>query len=606
MKKFLSMLLATVMVVAAIMAVLAVPTAAADGIWSVYAKKDQYLDGYTGIMSDIPGYEYTDEGLRMIPAEWKDSNPYATFQTTEKVFLKEGVYLEVRVDQFSYGAGDKWFGFSIWDQQNVALGAQGEDYGYGVETLIRHNGVSAMKDESGNVVEDENGKTVYNEKPDKYDENDKSTWAGAMQNLEWYKDLEEGKRESCTGYEKADYNYKFDENGNPILVLEVKWDAGNEMCVAYINGVKAPDTYNQAIKDKFEPEGWMAYVGFSLQNSMVGGTIGCTILKWGTSEADAEAPIGDDEAAPRAFSNEVADLADSATIPEGTPAVRLTGTVLDSNVAGKPNSYAGNLIVVNDDSSVNLTASPNGAAYIKFVVDNTISYEAKDFPIVLIITRNFCTCTYTDEDGDGVLDEYCECTEQFNTLALAGDVIADDSKYSAKATSSQFSPVYTEDGDAYTYFIADWSTSTGTVEGRINAIRLDFANMKSDRNTLDICEIAFFRTANEAEAYFNAYMESLTGDTPVVPGPGDEDETTGGEDETTGGDETTGDTSDDESETVADAGDDKDETKAPETDAADKNDVNVTVGCNGVVGVGAVAVVAIAVAGLVSFKKKED
>ena len=605
MKKFLSMLLATVMVVAAVMAVLAVPTAAADGIWSVYAKKDQYIEGYVGPMSDIPGYEYTDEGLKMIPAEWKDSTPYATFQTSEKVYLKDGVYLEVRVDQFSYGAGDKWFGFSIWDQQNVSLGKQGEDYGYGVETLIRHNGVSAMKDESGNVVEDENGKTVYNEKPDNYNAEDKSTWAGAMNNLEWYKDLQEGQRIKCDGYEKADYDYKFDENGCPILVLEIKWDAGNEMCVAYINGVKAPDTYNYAIRDRFEKEGWMAYVGFSLQNNMTGGTIGCTILKFGTSASDNDVPVGDDDEEPRAFSNEKAPLADSSTIAEGAPAIRLTGSVLDSNVAGKPDSFAGNLIVVKDDSSVNLTAAANGAAYIKFTVDNTVSYAAEDFPIVLFIMRNYCTCTYTDEDGDGVLDEYCECTEQFGTLVSAGDILADDSAYSAKATSSQFSPVY--DGeDAYTYFIADFATSKNPITGRLHALRLDFSNMKSDRLDLDICEIALFRTATEAEAYFNDYMESLTGDTPVVPGPGGEDETTGGEDETTGGDETTVDTPDDESETVADAGDDKDETKAPETDAADKNDVNVTVGCNGVVGVGAVAVVAIAVAGLVSFKKKED
>ena len=604
MKKFLSMLLATVMVVAAVMAVLAVPTAAADGIWSVYAKKDQYIDGYTGIMSDIPGYEYTDEGLKMIPAEWKDSNPYATFQTSEKVYLADGVYLEVRVDQFSYGAGDRWFGFSIWDQQNVSLGAQGEDYGYGVETLIRHNGVPAMKDDSGNVVVDENGKTVYAENPANYNAEDKSTWAGAATQLEWYKDLQEGQRINCGPTPVKDsYDFKFDENGCPILVLEIKWDAGNEMCVAYINGVAAPDTYNQAIKDKFEADGWMAYVGFSLQNNMVNGTIGCTILKFGTSEADAEPPVGDDEAAPRAFSNEKAPLADSSTVAEGTPAIRLTGSVLDSNVAGKPSSFSGNIIVVNDDSSVTLTGAANGSAYIKFTVDNTVSYAAEDFPIILFIMRNYCTCTYTDEDGDGVLDEYCECTEQFNTLVNAGDIIADDSSYSARATSSQFSPVYDEEGNSYTYFTADMSTSTKEITGRLHALRLDIVNLKSDRLDLDICEIALFRTANEAEAYFNAYMESITGD--VVTPPEDTDTTVDTSDETEPTvDDTTVDTSDETEPTTEQQkpADDETETEAPKAPA----DVNVSVGCNGVVGVGAVAVVAIAVAGLVSFKKKED
>ena len=519
MKKFLSVMLATAMVVSAIVAMSVLPADAADGDWSIYSIKSQYLDGYTGIMSDIPGYEYTEEGLKMIPAEWKDSAPYGTFQTTDPVYIRDGIYLEVRIDEFSYDAGDKWFNFSLWDQQNNEFGMQGEEYGYGVETLIRFNGVSTNQYTG-----------LPNEKPDRYEADDPSTWAGAMTSMEWYMELEEGQTINCGAYDKDTYQYKFDEQGRPILVFEVKWDSSNDMCIAYINGVAAPDRYNYAITDRFESEGWRAYVGFSLQNNKLGGTVGCTILKYGTCEADADVPTGDDYEEPCAFSNEVAPLADPSQVPDGEPAIRLNGSRLDSNVAGKPSSYAGNLIAVQEDGSVNLTGASNGTAYIQFRVDNNVSYAAEDFPIVLIIMRNFCNCSYSDDDGDGVVEEECECTEQFNTLALAGDVIKEDSRYASMAKTEMWMPVYSDEGDAYTYFIADWSqTNTGAVNisGRIHALRLDFTNLQSDRLDFDICEIAFFRTVDEAEAYFNRYLEDNEIRDPYEP-PYEEDTGNGG------------------------------------------------------------------------------
>lgn len=594
MKKFLSVLLAATLVVATLVVVTIVPAAAADkGEWSVYAIKSQYLDGYADIMHDVPGYEYTEEGLKMIPSTWKDSNPYATFQTTDPVDLKEGVYLQVRVDEFTYDAGDKWFGFSIWDQQNVELGKQGDDYGYGVETLIRIVGTSA------------NDLAKYNPE-------DQSTWPGAYNSLEWYKDLEEGQRIKCVNsandklfqnnfVEKKDADGKVvvDENGNtvycPILTLEIVWDDASETYAISINGVPAPDSYNQAATDYFGERGDEAYIGFSLQNNTLGGTVGCTILKWGTSAEDAEVPEGDDSAAPDKYSNEKAPLADPSNIAAGAPAITLNGVRGESDVAGKPSSVLGNKIVVNEDGSVNLQASADNSANIKFVVDNDTSYAVEDFPIVIMITRNFCTCTYTDEDMDGVVDAYCKCTETANTLALIGDIVQEASQYSARSNALAYWEPYTVGDDFYHYFIFDWSTIAG-VEGRINGLRIDFAGMKgtdAERNNLDICEIAFFRTAAEAEAYFAAYLEELGGK--VEPGTTTTEPDTGNV--TTEPDGST-DVTEPESETQTQAG--SSNPGKTETTKTEKK------GCGGVVGVGAIAVVAIAAAGLVSFKKKED
>ena len=151
MKKFLSVLLVAAMLVTTLV-VAVVNVSAADGDWAIYTMKSQYLDGYADVMHSVPGYEYTDDGLTMITTDedgnniWSDHNPYATFQTIDKWYLPDGIYLQVRVDDFSYEATDSWFGFSLWDQENVELGKNGKDYGYGVETLLRIKGLTAAKE----------------------------------------------------------------------------------------------------------------------------------------------------------------------------------------------------------------------------------------------------------------------------------------------------------------------------------------------------------------------------------------------------------------------------------------------------------------------------
>ena len=95
MKKVLSILLAAAMLITAFV-VVAVPVSAAKGQWSIYADRAQELVD-SDIMRDIPGYQYTDEGLTTVLAEnmWKDSTPYVTFQTTETIDISAGVYLQV-------------------------------------------------------------------------------------------------------------------------------------------------------------------------------------------------------------------------------------------------------------------------------------------------------------------------------------------------------------------------------------------------------------------------------------------------------------------------------------------------------------------------------
>ena len=138
MKKILSVLLVAAMLVS-LVAAIGIPAAAIDGEWIVYSKADHYMDDFDGDMMSIPGYEYTEEGLKVIPADWKDFTPGAGVQTKEKVDIKNGVYMEVRVDEFS-NEKDFWFNFNIWSKPMFKAGKTDvEKWGYGVQELIRSN-----------------------------------------------------------------------------------------------------------------------------------------------------------------------------------------------------------------------------------------------------------------------------------------------------------------------------------------------------------------------------------------------------------------------------------------------------------------------------------
>ena len=137
----------------------------------------------------------------------------------------------------------------------------------------------------------------------------------------------------------------------------------------------------------------------------------------------------------------------------------------------------------------------------------------------------------------------------------------------------------------------------------------------TSRNFFDICEILFFRTEDEAQAYYAAYLAELTGGEPPVVG-GDETteapvvETTEAPTEEPTEEPTEAPTqAPTEAPTQAPVVEDPTEapTQAPAVeDPTDAPEEPKKGGCGSVVGIGAIAVVAFAAAGLVSFKKKED
>ena len=173
------------------------PVAAVDGIFDTHGYLSQEADDYGGDINSISGYEYTSEGLRMTAADWSTGAPYSHVSTKEKVDLKQGVYMQVLIDDFNYSAADKWFNFNLWSLPAIEVGSVDPSYGYGVQTLVRP---------SSN---------------------------GSISTVAWYTNAFTGSGSSYTTDE-----YRDPVDGKNILTLKITYD-GTSFAVE-INGAVAP------------------------------------------------------------------------------------------------------------------------------------------------------------------------------------------------------------------------------------------------------------------------------------------------------------------------------------------------------------------------------
>lgn len=452
----------------------ALPTAAADGEWDVFTSSDYYYDDYEGDPQPIPGYEYTKDGFHTLAPDWTDRTPVIRVQTKNKISIKDGVYMEVRVDAFSYEAGDSWFNFNIWNQLHLGPGSQNEKYGQGVQSLIR-----------------------LDKRAESAEETSKPGW------VYYYCD----RFTSCGRGEVPEENAQLGEDGKVYLTLEVKWSEKDKSYSVKINGVDAPE---DCIKwmNEFYGTNDEAHIGIYLHHNEKGGKQELTITKFGTSKETATTPQGDDSRAPH---NEVKieyPMLDPSTVPAGEPAVFINGDKENSDIKGKPGGNATS-ITVNDDYSIHATTTTSGAS-VDVSVKDEIAYDMKDFPVIMWLTRNFCTC----EDPND-----CYAIETAGMYFSAGDSVKVDDRFRITELDMVYDPIVIEDGDmkgTYLYFYVDMSDENAPFEatGEFNSARIDFKGIKyqeDGRNEFDVMFMALFRTVEEAEAYVYKYL-GINGD----------------------------------------------------------------------------------------------
>ncbi len=590
MKKLLSIILAAAMLVSCL-AVFAVSVAADDaagaaGEWNVFAGSDDYPEpgDTSGIINplwrSIAGKKYTDDGVELDVPEnlWADYSPRATLQTKTAVNLRDGVYLKLRVDDFTWDASDKWIQFQLFS-----------------DTVDQHD---EMKTYSWITFRPDAAKKI--------------TQCYVVTSAP-------GTTSMTTGTNVASsVEPLYDDEGNMIIEFTITYNKGTYNI--NINGTDINPDVVAAFSEHIEDLDGRMYVGVAAQNNVKNGVVDFTILKYGKTAADAKVPVGNDNTAPVVRENKPAAASDPTKVADGQPALWLNGST-ESDIAFKLN---GNVLL---DNSVRMKFDGN-QNWFSVTVTNDKTYMIEDFPYAMFLLRNYCTCEWNDVDGDWEitkLDAECTCEESISSGVIVGDIVQ-GGEYNLNSTMSDYLGDIVKIGeDFYSYFVVDYTSgiTAGDYGGRINGISMNMNKFRSNediRNEFDLVGIGFFKSTEDIEAFFAdkiEYYEELDekGESfDSNAGNNDNDETTEAPvDETTEApvdgtteapvDETTEAPADETTEAPAD----DETTEAPKTTEAptDGGD-DVSVGCGGVVGVGAIAVIALAGAGFVSFRKKED
>ncbi len=472
MKKLLSLALSLTLLFS-LATVLAVPAAAVDGEWNVVYGADYYQPDYADEEPSLCGYEYTDDGFHTIPTgAWEASNPYLSVQTKNKVDLKEGVYMEVRIDDFTY-ASDKWFNLHIWDSIGIVPGSNDPKYGAGVQNLIRPS-----------------------DSPD-------GTTPGVISGATWYTNQFTTAGSSTF---TADQN-RNTEDGKPILAMTLTWDGATY--ALDINGGAAPKAVIDFMNQKWGGNDSEAYIGIDAQNANKGGKCEITILKFGTDKDSATVPMGDDYAEPINNNIPFAEIIDPSTVPANEPAIFMTADRENSDTKNQLKASNGASSTVNSDGSLHVVAETSSVTGAIYAVKNQVSYDIKDFPVAITVTKNFCTCN--NADGS------CDAFETAHYYIMAGDVLSSDAQWHTSILDMSYNSYAVENAegktDTYLYFFCDFSEEFAEpMEGRINGIRFDVSGLDTSTkgsNEFDIMFTAFFKNTDEAEAYVENYVKNL-------------------------------------------------------------------------------------------------
>lgn len=471
MKKLIAFTVAAVMVLSLI-PVMTLSSFAAEitGDWTTLRRPADYLiDEEAGeTYKPAPGYEYTDEGFTIVPADYTNQTVYFNIQTKDPKPIKEGFYVQFRVDDYCYtgpdDSADAWIGLSLWDSVNLQPG--NTSYGAGWVCLIRGVGDGSATAQSHISTPSSEGVT------------------GQF--------LGQGENEIKVPM----------ENDCEIYTLEVKWEGS--AYVIKINGVEVGGSRGDvtSLLEQQNANGDF-YVGISFHSTYAGGTAACTILKQGTSAEDATTPVGTDSKDPEGNIVIFPDPIDPSTVPAGKPAL-----LWDANRT----SFRGEAY----GAGASYTAQGDGSYHVRAVaslpsamwhVKSSLSYRGEDFPVLAILTRDFW--------GTGGSLYYC-----------GGSVLAaQDSASLAWNLYDEYNLEYQDsvNDNVYNLIIIDL---TDLWEGRINAYQPHFSvgdYTDPEAGEFDICYMGAFRNVEEAHSYYNEYMaakglgDSSSDETTAVP-----------------------------------------------------------------------------------------
>ena len=461
MKKLIALVIAVIMVVSMIPVMALSTSAAADGEWNVLRNPNTYDAEAEGeVVIPAPGYQYTNEGLTTIAPDWSNYTPFFTVQTKDAKSLKDGFFMEVRIDDYPYGgedgSADHWISFNLSDRMNVAPGSI--DFGNNWLCLIRGAGSGSASVQSFvTTMNTEEAGGNFGHKGD------------------------------------VAITAPMDDDGRETYTFEVTHDGTNYDLK--VNGVSVAGLADiTAALDAWNENGEF-YVGVTMHAGIKDATTSITITKAGTSEADATTPVGDDSREPEDNKLVFGDLIDPATIPENTPALLWDAT--KQSFKNDPTGVDLKLTAQGDDSYHLAATGP--APYFQWSIKSELTVNQSDFPVFAMLMKDFW-----GTDG-GIY--YC-----------AGEIMSsrDDYKtsWSIYDEGCQF---YGEDEEYILVVVdmADLELIDESNAGRIHNIRPFFS--VTDTSDIEMCQwdmcfMGYFRSVEEAQKYTAARlsMEAAT------------------------------------------------------------------------------------------------
>ncbi|MBQ2807063.1 MAG: hypothetical protein IJF08_08435 [Clostridia bacterium] len=454
MKRFLSVLLASLMVLSLAAAMVVSTSAALEGDWVTSRSADDYED--EGSYCPAAGYHYDPElGFVVDPPEYAPNNtPFVQVHLKNPVDLKANndgngysVNLKMTILEYAYDGGegkDQWISFNL-SSGNMSAPPSAE-YGEGLCILIRGGGYGSGQAQPFYVDKDANWVPLV----------------AAFPTIE----------------------VPMNDNDQEEYTFTVKYADGGY--VVAVNGHEfVGDDKMNAHFDEVFAEG--CYVNICTQTGVADSKISFAITEW-----QGDIPVGDDSAAPEEDLRAKAPIAPSENIPANEPAVLWDSTLRDFRKI----SVAGGVHEINEDGSVKVTAQTQ-SPYITLGVKSEVSYEAADFPYIAVLTRN-CWAN------------------QGNVYYCAGDILSAENTYSETwdPTEYDFGGGWTMGIiDFSDYTDDDDETAIGGWEGRINSIRIGYDFDADDitneeYNNFDVAFYGAFRSVEEATAYTQAWLTS--------------------------------------------------------------------------------------------------
>ena len=443
MKKLITLVIAVAMVMTLI-PVMTFSTSAAnvEGDWTVFRDPAKYEVEEGEAIKPDPGYQYTDEGFTTIAPDWTNYPPFFTVQTKEPQPLKDGVYLEVRIDEYAYGgedeSADHWICFSVSDVEGISPGSI--TWGNNWLCLIRGDGDGSASIESYLTT-----KTTENR-------------VGSFS------------RQSASSI-----TIPMDDQDREIYTFEISWNGS-----AYVMKVNGSVVSNPTISSALQQ--WIAsgeyYIGITLHSGVASSTQGITILKYGYSEADATTPVGNDSLQPEDNMRIFPPKTDASTVEANTPALMWDATT--NNPSGTDVQ-----LLPQGDNSFHVVSSGT-TPYWWWHSRSDMTYSISDFPVFCMVMRNFWG------DNGGVY--YC-----------AGNVLSAHNDYKTDWTIFDEGCLLLQDGeDEYSIVVVDFTEMLTedliANDGRIHSVRPSFNEM-TPGDEWDVYFMGWFRSIEEAQNY---------------------------------------------------------------------------------------------------------